>query len=108
MGKAIAMTAKEISAQSVELGDAPPAGDAIHHARADEVRPTASEAAGHADYADGLAHFLPLAFGYAHSIGEVEAIRFGSQIDPSDPLAIARPLPPARPAGPETTGLLQP
>ena len=55
MGEPVAMPAQEIAHRPVQLGDAPPAGDAVHHAGADEIRPCAAEAAGYADDADGLA-----------------------------------------------------
>jgi RNA polymerase sigma factor (sigma-70 family) len=46
------MAAEKIAPRPVQLGDAPPAGDAIHHARANEIGPSAAGAAGHADDAD--------------------------------------------------------
>jgi hypothetical protein len=56
----------------MELGDAPSACDAVHHAKADEIRATAAEPARNADDADGLFHVVPLAAGDARAIGKVE------------------------------------
>jgi hypothetical protein len=95
MGEAIAMAAEKISACPIEFGDAPPAGDAIHHARTDEITPTATEAAGHADDADGLHRVLPLATIDAHAIGKVQSVGFGAHGNRGDLLAVMRPLPAA-------------
>ena len=46
VGEAIAMAAKEISAWSVQLGDAPPATDPVHDARADEIGSHTAESQG--------------------------------------------------------------
>ena len=73
------MAAKEISAWSVQLGDAPPAGEAVHDARADEVGPRSAESARHANNADGLHHVLPFAAANPHAIGEIESVGLGAQ-----------------------------
>jgi hypothetical protein len=78
MGKAVAMAAKGIAACSMELGDAPSASDAVHHAGADEIGPRTAEPARNADDADGLFHVLPLAASDAHAIGKVETAGSGA------------------------------
>src|ERR1700730_7149684 len=69
VGEAIAMPAQD---WPVQLGDAPPAGDAVHHTRTDEIGPRATKAARHADDADGLVNVLPLAARNAHAISEMQ------------------------------------
>src|SRR5271166_1209295 len=107
VGEAVAVPAQEIAPRSVEFGDAPPAGDAIHHAGTDEIRPCSAEATGYADDADGLGHVLPLAATDAHAIGEVQSIVLGAQIDRGDLFAVASPLPAAHPAGAQAAFAVQ-
>ena len=106
--EAIAMPAQEIAPRPVQLGDAPAAGDPVHHAGTDEIWPRAAEAAGHADDADGLVDVLPLAAADAHAIGEMQPIVLGAQIDRGDLFAVARPLPAAHPAGAQAALAMQP
>src|SRR5205823_7860237 len=74
VGQAITMPAQEIAPRSVQFGDAPAAGDPVHNARADEIRPRTAEAAGHADNADGLGHVLPFAAADTHAIREMQPV----------------------------------
>ena len=85
------MPAQEIAPRAVQLGDAPSAGDPIHHAGADEIRPRPAEAATNADDADGLSDVLPLVAADAHAIGEMQPVVLGAQVDQRDLLAVARP-----------------
>ena len=68
MGEAITMAAKKILAWSVQLDDAPPAGNPVHYAGAHEIRPKSAEAAGYTNDADGLLYILPLAAANVHAI----------------------------------------
>src|SRR5690348_6477379 len=99
MAQPVAMPAQEIAPRQVQLGNAAPTDDTIHHARTDEKGPRASEAAGKADDADGLRHVLPVAAADAHTIGEMQPVGLGPQADRRDPLALALPFPAAHPAG---------
>jgi hypothetical protein len=45
----IAMPPEEITPRPVQLGDTPAAGGPVHHAGADEIGPSSTEPAGHAD-----------------------------------------------------------
>ena len=92
----IAMPAQEITAGPVQLGDAPPADPAVHDARTDEIGPRSTVLACDADDADALVDVLPIAAADAYAVGEMQLIEFGAQVDPSDSLAIARPLPVCR------------
>ena len=108
MAEPVAMPAQEIAPRQVQLGDAPPAGDPVHHAGTDEIGPRASEATGNADDADGLGHVLPIAAVDAHTIGEMQPVGLGAQADRRDLLAVACPLPAAHPAGAQTALAAQP
>src|SRR3984893_7889582 len=78
VGEAIAMPAQEIAPWPVQLGDAPPTGDAVHHTWTDEIGPRATKAARHADDADGLLNVLPLAARNARAIGEMQPVGLGA------------------------------
>jgi hypothetical protein len=70
----IAVPAEEVAPRSVELGNASAAGDIVHSAMADEIRPRAAEAAGCTDNPNGLSHVLPVVEALAHAIGKVESV----------------------------------
>ncbi len=53
------MPAQEVAPRPVQLGNAPPASDPVHHAGTDEIRSRPTEAASDADDADSLVHILP-------------------------------------------------
>lgn len=72
------MSAQEIAPRQVQLGDAPSAGDAIHNAGTDEVRPRATEATGDAGEANGLRNVLPVAAAGAYTIIEVQPVALGA------------------------------
>jgi len=105
--EAVAVPAKKIASRSIQLGDAPPAGDSIEHAGTNEIGPSPTEAAGHAHDADGLGHILPLVPAELHAIGEMQPIMLGEELDPGDSLAFLCPLPGANPAGAEAAPPLQ-
>src|SRR4051794_31661869 len=74
-------------------------GDTVHHPGTDEKGPRASETARDTDDTDGLGHVLPVAVAGAHTMGEMQLVHSGAQANPCNPLAVARPLHAALPAG---------
>jgi hypothetical protein len=108
VGELMAMSTEEVAARAVELGDAAPAGDAVHHPRTDEVRPGAAQPTGHADDADGLVHLLPLAAGDTDAVQETEQTILRPHTNPGDLLAVLGPPPSTLPAGAQTARPVQP
>lgn len=104
--KAIAIPTKEIAPRPVPLGTAPPAGNSVHHADADEMGLRATETIRYADDVDGLGHALPFAIADAHAIAEVQPVGLGAQVDQGGLLAIAGPLPTTCPARTEASRLV--
>src|SRR4051794_657903 len=102
------MPAQEVAPWPVQLGDAPPTGDTFHHTGTDEKGPRAPVSTGDADDVDGLGHVLLVAVAGAHAIGEMQLVHSGAQAYRRDPLAVARPLHAALPAGAQAALAVQP
>jgi len=69
--EALAMPAQEVTPWSVQLGDAPAAGDPIYDAGTDEIGSRSSKPAGDADDTDDFCHVLPITAADAYAIGEM-------------------------------------
>src|SRR3954470_8617152 len=98
VGQAIAVPAQEIAPAPIQLGHAPVARNPVHHAGADEVRSLSAESASRTDNGDRLGHLLPVAAINAYPVGQVDAIGFRMEVDGSELLALARPLPATPPS----------
>src|SRR5208282_4713021 len=95
----VAMTAREIDAGAVKLRDPPPAGGPARQTRANEKRPRPAEAARNVGQTNRLLDLLPTPAVEADAIAETQPVLRGAQVNPRDPLPVARPFRRARPAG---------
>jgi hypothetical protein len=107
MGEAITIATEDIAARPEQFCDLPPAGDTIHHARADEIGSTPSESTGDVLNSDVLLNVLPVASVPAIAVGKDNPPRLGAQRDPCDALAVARPLPAAVPSNLKAAAAMQ-
>src|SRR5262249_1205769 len=98
ISKAIAMAAEKIAAGAVQLSAPPPACDAIHDARADEVRTAAAKPAGHLDDAHSLRDVFPVATVNLDAVRKANAVGLRLEADPSNTLVLTHPSQAARPA----------
>ena len=83
MGETIAVAAEEVAPGPVQHCHSPTAGDTVHNAGADEIGARATKATGRADDADCLGYILPIVATNAHSVGEMQPVGVGAQIDRS-------------------------
>ena len=93
------MTAQEIPPRTMQLDHALTARDAVHHAGADKIGPRAAETAWNADDAGGLFHVFPVTASDTHTIGEMQPVFLGPQVDRRYFLAVPAPLPTSAPSG---------
>jgi hypothetical protein len=69
----------------MQLGNPPTAGDPVHDAGADKLRPRPAEATRPADDADCLGHVLPFAAASAEVIGQVQSVTLIPRGQVADP-----------------------
>ena len=72
------MPAQVVPPRPVELDDASATDDAVDDARADKIRPRATERASHPDDADDFPYLFPLSIAEARTVGEVQPVVLGS------------------------------
>ena len=65
------MPAQKITPGSIQLDDAPAAGDPVYDAGTDEIEPRPSNPASDADDSDDFCHVLPITTAEAYAIGEM-------------------------------------